>query len=53
MAWIGQTSARTVQEARRRRSVIESQVAQPDRIAMWAFLLGLFLVAVAAGTAHA
>jgi hypothetical protein len=38
---------------RRRRSVIDSQVAQPDRIALWAFLLGLFLVAVAAGTAHA
>jgi hypothetical protein len=38
---------------RRRRSVIESHVAQPDRIALWAFLLGLFLVAVAAGTAHA
>ena len=39
--------------ARRRRSVVESQLAQPDRIALWAFLLGLFLVAVAAGTAHA
>jgi hypothetical protein len=38
--------------ARRRRSVVEAQVAQPDRIALWAFLLGLFLVAVAAGTAH-
>ncbi len=38
---------------RRRRSVVESQIAQPDRIALWAFLLGLFLVAVAAGTAHA
>jgi hypothetical protein len=38
--------------ARRRRSVVESQMAQPDRIALWAFLLGLFLVAVAAGTAH-
>jgi hypothetical protein len=38
---------------RRRRSVIDSQMAQPDRIALWAFLLGLFLVAVAAGTAHA
>ena len=36
-----------------RRSVIENQLAQPDRIALWAFLLGLFLVAVAAGTAHA
>jgi hypothetical protein len=39
--------------ARRRRSVMDSQLAQPDRIALWAFLLGLFLVAVAAGTAHA
>jgi hypothetical protein len=39
--------------ARRRRSVLEAQMAQPDRIALWAFLLGLFLVAVAAGTAHA
>jgi hypothetical protein len=38
--------------ARRRRSVVENQLAQPDRIALWAFLLGLFLVAVAAGTAH-
>jgi hypothetical protein len=41
------------QPPRRRRSVVESQLAQPDRIALWAFLLGLFLVAVAAGTAHA
>jgi hypothetical protein len=39
--------------ASRRRSVMDSQMAQPDRIALWAFLLGLFLVAVAAGTAHA
>jgi hypothetical protein len=38
---------------RRRRSVVDNQLAQPDRIALWAFLLGLFLVAVAAGTAHA
>jgi hypothetical protein len=38
---------------RRRSSMVESQLAQPDRIALWAFLLGLFLVAVAAGTAHA
>jgi len=38
---------------RRRHSVVESQLAQPDRIALWAFLLGLFLIAVAAGTAHA
>jgi hypothetical protein len=39
--------------ARRRRPVVEAQLAQPDRIALWAFLLGLVLVAVAAGTAHA
>ena len=32
---------------------MDSQMAQPERIALWAFLLGLFLVAVAAGTAHA
>jgi hypothetical protein len=39
--------------ARRRRPVVDAQLAQPDRIALWAFLLGLLLVAVAAGTAHA
>jgi hypothetical protein len=39
--------------ARRRRSVLESQVAQPERLGLWAFLLGLFLMVVAAGTAHA
>jgi hypothetical protein len=39
--------------ARRRRSVLDAPMAQPDRIALWAFLLGLLLVAVAAGTAHA
>jgi hypothetical protein len=38
---------------RRRRPVMSAQLAQPDRIALWAFLLGLLLVAVAAGTAHA
>src|ERR671924_2254518 len=37
---------------RRRRTVVENQLAQPDRISLWAFLRGLFLVAVAAGTAH-
>jgi hypothetical protein len=39
--------------ARRRRPVMDAQLAQPDRIALWAFLLGLLLIAVAAGTAHA
>ena len=43
--------------ARRRRShsqsVFESQIAQPERLGLWAFLLGLFLMVVAAGTAHA
>jgi hypothetical protein len=39
--------------APRRRSIMDAPMAQPDRIALWAFLLGLLLVAVAAGTAHA
>jgi hypothetical protein len=39
--------------ARRRRPLLDAPMAQPDRIALWAFLLGLLLVAVAAGTAHA
>jgi|ERR1700742_1566888 len=40
--------------ARRRPSLAERHIAaQPDRIALWAFLLGLLLIAVAAGTAHA
>jgi hypothetical protein len=39
---------------RRRRSPTQQQiVARPDRVALWAFLLGLFLVLVAAATAHA
>jgi hypothetical protein len=38
---------------RRTQSVIESRIAQPDRLGLWAFLLGLFLMVVAAGTAHA
>jgi hypothetical protein len=38
----------------RRRSPAHAQiVARPDRIALWAVMLGLFLVAVAAATAHA
>jgi hypothetical protein len=39
---------------RRRQSVALRHIsAQPDRLALWAFLLGLFLLAVAFGTAHA
>jgi hypothetical protein len=39
---------------RRRRSPTQEQiVARPDRVALWAFLLGLFLVVVAAATANA
>jgi hypothetical protein len=39
---------------RRRQSVaVRTIAAQPDRLALWAFLLGLFLLAVAFGTAHA
>ena len=38
----------------RRRSSAQAQIAaRPDRVALWAVLLGLFLVAVAAGTANA
>jgi hypothetical protein len=39
----------------RRRFVNQQQqlVAKPDRVALWAFLLGLFLVFVAAATANA
>lgn len=38
---------------RRANTVLESQIAQPERLGLWAFLLGLFLMVVAAGTAHA
>ena len=38
---------------RRAQSAIESRIAQPDRLGLWAFLLGLFLMVVAAGTAQA
>ena len=38
----------------RRRSPAQAQiVARPDRVALWAVMLGIFLVAVAAATAHA
>jgi hypothetical protein len=40
--------------ARRRRSATASQIeARPDRIALWAVMLGLFLVFMAAATANA
>ena len=38
---------------RRANSLLENQIAQPERLGLWAFLLGLFLMVVAAGTAHA
>jgi hypothetical protein len=39
---------------RRRRSPAQAQiVARPDRVALWAVLLGVFLVIMAAATAHA
>ena len=39
---------------RRRRSAAQSHIeARPDRIALWAFLLGLFLVFMAVATANA
>jgi hypothetical protein len=40
--------------ARRRRTVTEQRIrTRPDRIALWAFLLGLFLVFMAVATANA
>jgi hypothetical protein len=39
---------------RRRRSQAQEQLtARPDRVALWAFLLGLFMALVAAATASA
>jgi hypothetical protein len=44
----------TVYPARRRRTVTEQRIrTRPDRIALWAFLLGLFLVFMAVATANA
>ena len=50
----GHPEGRVNAQRPRRRSVAQQQlVAQPDRVALWAFLLGLFLVVVAAATANA
>ena len=50
----GRPAERPDAERPRRRSAAQQQlVAQPDRVALWAFLLGLFLVLVAAATANA
>jgi hypothetical protein len=38
---------------RRRSTTSTAFVARPDRTAMWAFLLALFLVLMAVATAHA
>jgi hypothetical protein len=38
---------------RRRSTTSAALVARPDRTAMWAFLLALFLVLMAVATAHA
>lgn len=47
-------TADPVSAARRRRTVTEQRIrTRPDRIALWAFLLGLFLVFVAVATANA
>lgn len=44
----------TVPPPRRRRPVYASRTsARPDRIALWAVLLGLVMIAIAAATAHA
>jgi hypothetical protein len=39
---------------RRRRSATSTRLsARPDRVALWAFILGLFLVFMSVATAHA
>jgi hypothetical protein len=38
---------------RRRSTTSTAIVARPDRVAMWAFALALFLVLMAVATAHA
>ena len=44
----------TAQRYPARRSAAQRQIAaRPDRVALWAFLLGLFLIFMAAATAHA
>jgi hypothetical protein len=47
------TGQPTPPRPRRRSAAQQHLVAQPDRVALWAFLLGLFLVVVAAATANA
>ena len=50
----GHPAGRVDAQRPRRRSAAQRQLAaQPDRVALWAFLLGLFLVFVAAATANA
>jgi hypothetical protein len=46
-------SGRRSPRQRQRPSAVHALVAQPDRIALWAFLLALFMVVVAAATANA
>lgn len=51
---IDPASATSDYPARRRRTVTEQRIrTRPDRIALWAFLLGLFLVFMAVATANA
>jgi hypothetical protein len=46
-------TGQTVPPRRRPSPTHQQIVARPDRVALWAFLLGLFLVLVAAATANA
>jgi hypothetical protein len=48
-----QVTGRPDPAPRRRRSVASSPLSgRPDRVALWAFLLGLFLVFMSVATAH-
>jgi hypothetical protein len=49
-----QITGQTVPPPRRRRSPTATRIsARPDRLALWAVLLGLLMIAIAAATAHA
>jgi hypothetical protein len=48
-----QIKGQTVPPPRRRRTPASTRMsARPDRLALWALLLGIVMIAIAAGTAH-
>jgi hypothetical protein len=49
----GQVAERQMPRRRRSRSPYDRAGSRPDRVAMWAVLLGLLLILVAAASSHA